>query len=283
METRLERQVRAAPESGSGWYEALARTGIVAKGVSYGIVAVLAIELAAGVGGTAESREGALATLADESFGKILLVLLTMGFAAYAIWRFVQAVAERNEDGDAEGFAKTWGKRAGYIGRGAIYAALTYSTLRLLTGSSEQSSQSEKAKHTTATVLDWPAGRWLVGAAGIALVGAGAWNVYRGVAKKFEEKWTEPRSGPDRPWGRRAGVAGHIARGVVFGLVGAFLVKAAVEFDPKEAIGIDGALRKLANAPYGPYLLGLTAAGLLCYALFCLVDARYRDVSANRS
>lgn len=60
-------------------------------------------------------------------------------------------------------------------------------------------------------------------------------------------------------------------------------MKAAVEFDPKDAIGIDGALRKLANAPQGPYLLGLVAAGLLCYALYCLVDARYRDVSANQS
>lgn len=279
METSLERQARAAPESGSGWYEALARTGLVAKGVSYGIVAVLAIGLAAGMGGKAESREGALASLAGTSFGTILLVLLAIGFAAYVAWRVVQAIAERN---DGDGAAKTWGRRAGYIGRAAIYAGLTYSTLRLLTGSQKQSSQSDKAKHTTATVLDWPAGRWLVGAAGIVLVGAGLWNAYRGVAKKFEEKWTERRSGPDRRWGRRAGVAGHIARGIVFALIGVFLLKAAVEFDPKDAIGIDGALRKLASAPQGPYLLGLTAVGLLCYALFCLVDARYRDVSANQ-
>lgn len=164
--------------------------------MSYGIVAVLAIELAAGLGGKAESREGALATLADKSFGKVLLVVLAMGFAAYTVWRVVQAIAERNDGDEA---AKTWGKRAGYIGRAAIYAGLTYSTVRLLTGGHNQQSQSEKSKHTTAAVFDWPAGRWLVGAAGIVVVGAGLWNVYRGVAKKFEGKWTEPAPGATGP------------------------------------------------------------------------------------
>jgi hypothetical protein len=84
-----------------------------------------------------------------------------------------------------------------------------------------------------------------------------------------------------RRWGRRAGVVGHVARAVVFTLMGVFVIKAAVEYDPKEAIGLDGALKKLADAPYGPYLLGITAAGLVLYCLYCLVDARYADVSAN--
>lgn len=85
----------------------------------------------------------------------------------------------------------------------------------------------------------------------------------------------------ERTWGGRAGVAGHLARAVVFGLIGIFVTKAAVDYNPKDAIGLDGALQKLAGTVYGPYLLGLTAAGLLCYAVYCLVDARYRDVSTN--
>jgi len=65
---------------------------------------------------------------------------------------------------------------------------------------------------------------------------------------------------------------------VVFALVGIFLIKAAVEYDPDEAIGIDGALRKLAEQTYGTVLLGVVAAGLLAYAVFCFVQARYRRV-----
>lgn len=276
------REARREAEAGRGWYAWLARTGLVAKGLSYAVVGVLAAQVAVGAGGKATSRQGALASIADHTLGSVLLVVLAAGFASYALWRLVQAFAERGEDDDASDQAKTWGTRAGYLGRGAIYASLTYTTVKILTGAGTGGSQNEQARSTTAGVFDWPAGRWLVGIAGLAVLGAGAWNVYRGVAKKFEDKWrTGKMSGAERRWGSRAGVAGHIARGVVFGLIGIFLTKAALEYDPKEAIGLDGALQKLSQASYGPVLLGVTAAGLLCYALFCLVDARYRDVSVD--
>jgi hypothetical protein len=87
----------------------------------------------------------------------------------------------------------------------------------------------------------------------------------------------------ERTWGSRIGVIGHLARGLVFGLIGVFLTKAAIEFDAQEAIGLDGALRKLAQQSHGQWLLGVTALGLIAYGIYCLVDARYRDVSANSS
>jgi Domain of Unknown Function (DUF1206) len=275
-------EARQKAESGSGWYAWLARGGLLAKGASYALVAVLAIGVAIGTGGATTSRQGALETLAQETWGKVVLAMLVAGFAAYAIWRFIQAFAER-EDGDGEKeTAKKWGKRAGYVGRGLIYASLTFTTVKLLVGAGGEQSQSAKAQQTTATVLDWPGGRWLVGIGGLCLIGAGLWNAYRGLKKKFEDKWrTGEMSETEQKWGGRAGLAGHFARAVVFTLIGIFVIKAALEYDPNEAIGLDGALQKLADAAYGPYLLGLTAAGLLCYALYCLVDARYRDVSAN--
>jgi hypothetical protein len=277
------RKTREDAERGRGWYSWIARIGLVAKGVSYGIVGVLALMLALGEGGKATSRGGALATIADEPLGKVLLILLAFGFAAYAIWRFVQAFAEREDDEDeAKGQAKKWGKRAGYVGRGLIYAALTFTTMKLVTNSGGGESQNEQAKQTTSTAFDLPGGRWLVGLAGLAILGAGLWNVYRAFTTKFEDKWRSGQmSETERTWGRRVGVAGHVARGVVLGLIGWFIVKAAVEYDADEAIGLDGSLQKLANAAYGPYLLGATAVGLICYALYCLVDARYRDVSAG--
>jgi Domain of Unknown Function (DUF1206) len=277
-------RARADARAGRGWYAVLARTGLVAKGVSYGLVGVLAVALALGAGGQATSRQGALEKLAANGFGKVVLALLAIGFAAYAIWRFVQAVAERENagDGEAKGAAKKWAKRAGYVGRGLIYAGLTASTVKILLGSGGGQSQTGKAHKTTAMVLSWPAGTWLVGIAGAVIVGVGLWNLYRGVARKFEDRWrTGQMREQARKWGARAGLVGHVARAVVFSLIGIFLVKAAIDYNPKDAIGLDGALRKLAHAGYGPYLLGLTAAGLVAYGLYCFVDARYRDVSAG--
>jgi Domain of Unknown Function (DUF1206) len=278
------KEAEAKAQSGTGWYAWLARSGLVAKGISFGIVGVLAIKLATGNGGKATSRQGALQTLSHSGFGKVMLILLAVGFAAYALWRFVQAFAEKDDEGGEKGEAKKWGKRAGYVGRGLIYAGLTASTVKILLGSGQQQSQSQKAHSTTATVLGWPGGRWLVGAVGIAIIGAGLWNLYRAITRKFEDKWrTGEMSKTERTWGGRAGIAGHAARFVVFGLIGVFVTKAAIEFDPKDAIGLDGALQKLAQASYGPYLLGLTAFGLVCYGIYCLVDARYRDVSVDGS
>jgi hypothetical protein len=114
------------------------------------------------------------------------------------------------------------------------------------------------------------------------VLGAGLWNLYRGIAHKFEDRWrTDEMSHTERTWGKRVGTVGHVARAVVFGLIGVFVLRAALDYNPKDAVGLDGALQKLGAASYGPYLLGLTAAGLVCYGLYCLVDARYRDVSTN--
>ncbi len=269
-------EARQRGRSGSGWYAWLARAGLVAKGASFAIVGVLAIKLALGDGGKATSRDGALHTLAGETFGRVVLIMLVVGFAAYAIWRFVEAWAAPGED------AKKWAKRLGSIGRGVIYVSLAYSAAKILAGAGGSSSQNQRAHETAATALSWPAGTWLVGVAGAVVIGVGLWNLYRGLSRKFEDKWRTGEMGATaRKWGGRVGTYGHVARAVVFGLIGVFVIRAALQYDPKEAIGLDGALQKLASAAYGPYLLGLTAAGLIAYGVYCLVDARYRDVSAG--
>jgi hypothetical protein len=116
-----------------------------------------------------------------------------------------------------------------------------------------------------------------VGLIGVCIAAAGVWNAYRGIARKFEDHWSGNRT--TQAWAVPLGVAGHLARGVVFLLIGAFVVKAAVDYSPKDAIGLDGALQKLAHASYGPLLLGITAAGLVAYGVFCFVDAKLRDLS----
>src|SRR6478735_98369 len=156
------------PRSERDWQQILGRVGLIAKGVSYALVGVLAIGVALGIGGDATSRNGALHALAGNTFGEIVLALLTAGFAVY---------------GDK------WAKRIGYLGRAAIYFGLAYSAARILAGAGGGQSQNEKAHKTTAVVLSWPAGQWLVGAAALVAIGVGVWNLYRGISKKFEDKW----------------------------------------------------------------------------------------------
>jgi hypothetical protein len=264
----------AKARRGSGWYEALARVGLVAKGISYGLVGVLALKLALGSGGDATSRTGALKQVAQQPFGEVVLIALAAGFAAYALWRLIEGFAAPGDD------KKKWSKRLGGTGRAAIYAALTFSALKLVVGAAGgQQSQDQKAHKTAAVDLAWPAGTWLVGVAGAILVGVGLFQFWRAFSRKFEERWRGMGRDAKR-WFVPLGIAGHVARGIVFGLIGVFVIRAAVDYNPKDAIGLDGALQKLAHASYGPWLLGLTAAGVVCYALYCFVDARYRDVAA---
>ncbi len=251
------------------------RLGLVAKGVSYALIGILALQIPLGQGGQAADRQGVLRQLATESWGKAALVALTVGFAGYALWRFAEAIFDRGNEGtDAKGLAK----RARAFGIGVLYAASAAVAYSLVSSSSSSASGGDE-KQETARVLEWPAGRWIVLAVAVGFLADGIYNLYRGVTKKFRERLAEHEMhGTVRTWAVRSGVVGHVARGVVFAMVGIFLGKAALEYDPQEAVGIDGALLKLVDAPLGPLLLGLVAAGLVAYAIYCLVEARYREI-----
>jgi hypothetical protein len=255
------------------WQEALGRIGLVAKGISYGLVGALAIGVAVGLGGQATSNQGALHDLAATGFGTFLVVLLCIGFVAYAAWRVMEAVTLRERDR-----TKAWGKRVVYLGRAVVYGTLAYSGARIVAGAGNQS-QNQKAHKTTSIVLSWPGGTWLVGIIGAAVICLGLWNLYSGLSRRFESKWLGAMSAAARRWGVRAGVVGHVARFIVFTLIGAFAIQAASNYTPKDSVGLDGALQKLAHQSYGSFLLGVTAAGLIAYAVFCFFDARYRDLT----
>ncbi len=255
--------------------EGVGRAGLVAQGVLYGVVAVLAAHVAAGSRSESPDRGGALKAIADQPFGRLLLAALALGFAGYAIWRLAQAVLDRDGEGDdAPGLAK----RAGYLGRALWYGGLCALTVAQLVGGGNDGGGGGEKK-TTAGVLDWPLGRVVVYAAGLVLVGAGAWNLYRGIACRFESKLkTGEMSNVMETAVRVVGIVGHVARAIVFALIGFFLLRAAWQFDPQEAVGLDGALQKLAQAPSGGAVLGAVAAGLGAFALQCFAQARYRDV-----
>jgi hypothetical protein len=260
------------------WVERAGRVGLVAKGVSYALIGILAIQIPLGQGGQAADRQGVLRQLATEDWGPAALIALAVGFACYAVWRVIEAVVDRQHEGrDPKGLAK----RARSLGLGVLYAGSAAAALVVLRSGSSGlgGGGTGDEKQETARVLDWPAGRWIVLAVALGFLADGLYNVYRAVTTKFRKRLKTGEMGPGTERAAVAsGVFGHLARGVVFALIGVFLGKAAIEYDPSEAVGIDGALLKLAQHDQGPLLLGAVAAGLIIYALYCLVEARYRKI-----
>jgi hypothetical protein len=238
----------------------------------YAIIGLLAVKLAVGSEGETTNQQGALQAIAQQSFGKVLLILVAIGLAGYALWRLLHALLGHGpEDSD------TTFERVAAFGSGIVYAGLCAIAVEILLGSGGNSSGS--SHKTAAGVFGWPAGTWLVGIAGAVLVGVGLYQGYRGISRDFlKDSKTEEMSARVRNWVEWIGTFGHLARMVVFGLVGVFLIKAAIDYDPNKAVGLDGALAKLAHASYGPFLLGLVAAGLIAFGVYSLSDARYRRI-----
>lgn len=252
-------------------FEWLARSGLVARGVVYAIIGVLAVKLALRDGGETTDQQGALQEIAGQPFGKTLLVLVAVGLGGYALWRLVRAALGHGPEQSDDTKSRIGGAASG-IG----YAFLCVTAVKILSGSSTGSGSPEQ---TTGGVLDWTGGPILVAVAGAILVGVAADEAYKGLGRRFLKKSKTGRmSRQARRTFTALGVFGHLARAVIFALMGYGLVKAAVSYDADEAVGLDGALAKLSDASYGPWLLGLVAVGLIGFAAYSVADARYRKV-----
>jgi hypothetical protein len=255
--------------------KAMARWGLVSKGALYVLVGVIAADVAIAGGQRLRDRGAAVATVTDTWYGKALIFLLAIGLAGYAAWRFAQGVLGRPlEGGKKEG----WPKRIGYFARSAWYLFLLWVVLAALAGADEESGSREEDR-ATARVMDWPLGRWIVAGVGLGILGVGVFNYWRGITQSFKKKLKlRKMSELEEKVFTVIGMVGHIARGTVLGLIGFFLVRAAWQYDPNEAVGLDGALSQILQEDYGDTMLGIVSAGLIAYGLYCFVEARYREV-----
>jgi len=254
-------------------FEALARIGFVARGVIYATIGLLAIQVAIHSSNEKTNQRGAMQTIEEQPFGHGLLIAVAIGLGGYALWRFVQAAYGRGPEGGGDSSSSG---RIVALASGISYAAMCALAVSVLLGTS---SSSGNAHSSTAGVLSWPAGRWIVGAAGVVFIGVALYQGYKGISRKFLEEDKTEKMGPTaRRWMTVIGVVGHLARMVAFGLIGIFVVKAAVDYAPKKAVGLDGALAKLAHQTYGTALLFVVAAGLVAFGLYSIADARYRRI-----
>jgi hypothetical protein len=253
-------------------FEVLSRAGFVARGLVYGIIGLLALDLAIGHGGKITSQQGALRTIEHQPFGHVLLALVAIGLGGYSLWRFFRAALGHGPEG-----ADSSLDRLGAFGSGIVYALICAAAVETLTSSS--GSSSGNAKKTARGVFGWPGGHWLVGIAGVVTLGVAIYQLVRGLRQKFlDDSKTERMRPAFKKWFTALGTVGHVARAIVFALIGIFLVKAAIDYKANEAIGLDGALAKLYNQALGPVLLGVVAAGLIAFGLFSISEARYRRI-----
>ena len=270
----VERHAQRATSKASPWIERLARAGYAAYGAVYALVGVLAVRAALGGGGKTASQEGALRQVLLAPLGRVLLGMIVIGLLAYAMWRLFQGIMDpENEGRDAKGIAK----RVDHVLNDLFHAALAFSAGGLVLGSGGGDGGSPD--DWTARLLAQPFGRWLVVIAGVATLGAGLYQFYKAYKADFREELKRGEmSARATTWATRSGRLGYSARGVVFGVIGVFLVRAALQTDPDRARGLGGALETLARQPLGPYLLGTVAVGLVAYGVFMFVMARYRRI-----
>jgi len=249
----------------------LARAGLTARGIIYLLIGWVAIEVALGHTGREADQAGALQLLARQPFGLVLLWLLAIGFAAYALWRLSEAAF--GVTGDPPGA----GPRLKSLARAVLYAGFAYLTFSVISGT--RHSQSRQQQDMTATAMRNTEGRWLVGIVGLAVVIIGLVVVSEGVRRKFMKYL---RTWEMSPRTRRViellGMIGTIARGLVFTLAGVLVISAAVTHKASRSGGIDKALLTLRNQPLGEFLMLLAALGLAVFGIYGLCEARWRKV-----
>ncbi len=268
---------KEAAQRARPWMERLARLGYATEGAVYALIGLLAAGAAFGTGGRATGQRGTLEVVAGRPFGSVFLGLIAVGFLGYALWRSVQAIADPDREGTD---VKALGKRLGYGASALVYAGLALSAAGLSLGTASGGGTPDD---WTALLLSWPLGQVLVVCVGAAVVGISLRELYQAYKAEFLEYLKLGEMGEKvRKWTERWGRLGVGARGIVFGIAGVFLIRAALQYDPQEARGLGGALRTLAQQPLGPWLLGAVALGLMAYGLFMLSVARYRRIPTGR-
>jgi hypothetical protein len=256
--------------------ERLARFGIFTKGVVYAIIGILTAMAAFNMGGKKSSSSGALQFLAQQSYGKVLLGITVLGLLAYVFWRFYQAFADHENAGNnSRGIAQ----RLGYFISGLIYGFIAYSAIKIILNAG--SSGSGGKKDMISTVLEKDYGQIAIGILGLILAGNAIFQFYLAYSGKFREKLKE--SGLNSTKKKillRFGKIGFTARGIVAAIIAYLLLKAAWQANATDAGGKIEAFQFLQNQ-FGAIVLGVVALGLVSYAIFMFLQARYRKMDID--
>lgn len=258
---------RAANKAGdSKALNILARVGFAASGLVHLLLGYLAIRVAFDKQGESD-QSGALAEVAKLPGGTIVLWVVVIGLFALGLWLVIQAVL-----GIGSASKKRWVRSLVAVGKAAAYIALGVTALAFAMGQS--SSSSDSTQQASATILSLPGGQILLVVVGLVAAGVGGYFIFKGVTRKFEEDLSIPSGTPGKV-ARIMGVVGYVAKGIAVVVVGILFIVAAVTVDPEKSTGLDGALKSLAELPFGVVILVAVGLGLIAYGLYTFVRARY--------
>lgn len=250
----------------------LARVGLVSYGVVHALVAYIALKIAWGGSAQSGDQSGALATLADDPVGRVLLWIIAIGLFALILWQLSQAIwGYQGEDG-----TKRLRHRLTAGAKGIVFALLMVTAIKSATGGATSSGAQQQQQ--TSGVMSLPFGQFLVIVGALVVIVVGIVQVVQGVQKDFMKQIDKGMSPEMRSTVQKVGVAGYVARGIALVVVGGILGYSAITFDPAKATGLDGAFRLIVTAPFGRILLTLVALGFLAYGLFQFARARYENL-----
>lgn len=259
------------------WLRTVARAGLASRAVVYVVLAVLAsLIVADGRPPAQTSGTGALAEVARQPAGPFLLGLLSAGLLCYAAWRLAQAVT--GVEPAARNRPSAW-RRVGWAAVAAVYVLLFAEAVSILAGRGASGGPANHPQGAAATVLSWPAGPVLLGAAGavlaVAAVVLGAWGWAHDYGSALDEH------GAPRWLGRASqlsGRVGNLVRAALVALVASYTLLAAVEDAPSKEKSLDQSLEAVAHSPGGPWWIALAAAGLVSFAVYSALEVRYRRI-----
>jgi hypothetical protein len=271
MDTALRKENVGLKADNSSFLDHAVRVGLVSYGVVHLLIAWLALQIAFGDRSGSASSSGALHQLAQSGLGRVALYVVAAGFVALVIWEALEAaIGHRDEDG-----GKRAGKRVVSAVKVIVYATIGLSALKIATGSSSKSGGTDT---WTAKLMSAPAGPVIVALVGAGVICVGGALIWLGWKEKFRSKLdVDGKTGKDGRAYVLFGKAGYIAKGIALAIVGSLFVYAGLTHDPKKSGGLDSALTKLLEQPFGVPLLVVMAAGIACYGLFCFAWARHLD------
>jgi hypothetical protein len=242
----------------------LARAGFAMDGILHIVIGLLALDVAFGGVGDADEH-GALAQISAQPFGDALLWVIVVGMWGLAAFQALDAGLVRGTNRDA------WLARAKAAGKAVGYAAIGALALPFAMGSH---ASAPGAESLSARVLAAPGGIALLLLLAAAIVALGAYFFLKGARQRFLRDLSSQAEAVGMAT-RVLGTAGYVARGIAIGTVGILVGIAALTSDPSEAAGLDGALKSLAELPFGAIVLTAIAAGFMLFGLYCFVRAKY--------